>query len=72
MQTNINRSKSHIVSVRTSIRISIKGLSLVVEDVTEVVGEITIVVGWLAEVVGRLAEVVGEHLRVGPHRGAHL
>ena len=54
MQTNINRSKSRIVSVRTSIRISRKGLSLVVEDVTEVVGEITVVVGRLAEVVGEL------------------
>ena len=54
MQTNINRPKSRIVSVRTSIRISRKGLSSVVEDVTEVVGEITVVVGRLAEVVGEL------------------
>ena len=54
MQTNIDRSRSRIVSVRTSIRISRKGLSSVVEDVTEVVGEITVVVGRLAEVVGEL------------------
>ena len=60
MQTDIDRSRSHIVSVRTSIRISRKGLSSVVGDVTEVVGEITVVVRRLAEVVGRLAEVVGE------------
>ena len=65
MQTDIDRSRSRIISVRTSIRISRKGLSLVVRDVTEVVGEITIV-------VERLTEVVGEYLRVGPHRGARL
>ena len=54
MQTNINRSKSRIISVRTSIRISRKGLSSVVEDLTEVVSEITVVVERLAEVVGEL------------------
>ena len=65
MQTDIDSSRSRIVSVRTSIGMSKKRLSSVVGDVTEVVGEITVV-------VGRLAEVVGEYLRVGPHRGARL
>ena len=54
MQTDIDRSRSRIVSVQMSIRISRKGLSSVVGDVTEVVGEITVVVGRLAKVVGEL------------------